>query len=248
MNHDDGGINLSPYLPNVRRARGGYIYTQDNQRFLDLWLHDGYLIKGHQNHSLLQTAKNTLSRSFFLEYPNIWHNKALTVALQLFKATDICFTSSSLHSIPFQESWHFDHSGCYILRSGLDIPHNVRIAKLAIVLSGYTCLLFFNSEPIPPYVHKHVLPAYISRIFLKQLAHFSLDKNQKSVRMTKFFNYHNSYFYWNTKNNISYPDYFLRALEHNILLPPHIGGTGLWIPELFSDGQNNLIETFINQN
>jgi len=57
-------------IPNVLRARGFRLYTQNGKRLVDLWLNGGAAVLGHTPPNLLRELKNTASRGLYAPLPH----------------------------------------------------------------------------------------------------------------------------------------------------------------------------------
>ncbi|MDR1216238.1 MAG: hypothetical protein LBK25_06125 [Treponema sp.] len=56
-------------IPNIRRARGYRLYTENGERLVDLWQAGGGAVLGHTPHNLVRELKNTAERGLFAPYP-----------------------------------------------------------------------------------------------------------------------------------------------------------------------------------
>jgi hypothetical protein len=238
-------LPLLHLLPSIKRSRGGYLYDHNGNRFLDLWLEDGFLYHGHQVHQMLQVLKNTISQNSLNPYPNLWHSKALKALMQTFSPKHILCSSHALADT-FSQPWQKSPSGHYLLRLAMPLPTDTQVAKLAIPLAGYHCYLFFQDN-LPTTIQSSILPAALARLVLLELSLAKPELPPALPFTTPNWQWHGRYFS-STLQEKDYRTIFSQALEQNILLPPHHQAVGLWKSELFSDGQNAHLTKFLQSN
>jgi hypothetical protein len=77
-------FNLFRKIPNVLRARGYRLYTQDGRRLIDLWLTGGAAILGHTPVNILREIKNTASRGLYAPFPHFTEGRYLKALSKLF--------------------------------------------------------------------------------------------------------------------------------------------------------------------
>jgi len=77
-------FSLLRKIPNVLRARGYRLYTQDGRRLIDLWLTGGAAILGHTPANILREIKNAASRGLYSPFPHFTEGRYLKALLKLF--------------------------------------------------------------------------------------------------------------------------------------------------------------------
>ena len=77
-------FSLLRKIPNVLRARGYRLYTQDGRRLIDLWLNGGAAILGHTPPNILREIKNTASRGLYAPFPHFTEGRYLKALSKLF--------------------------------------------------------------------------------------------------------------------------------------------------------------------
>ena len=82
-------LSLLKQTPNVLRARGFRLYTEDGKRFIDLWLNGGAAVLGHTPPNLLRELKNAASRGLYAPYPHFTEGRFLKALFKLFPG--FCF-------------------------------------------------------------------------------------------------------------------------------------------------------------
>ncbi|NIZ40803.1 hypothetical protein PVA45_04710 [Entomospira entomophila] len=242
--------SLLAHLPPIKRVRGGYLYDTQNRRYLDLWLHNGTLLQGHNDSGSIKLMKNTLSQTALMPYPNIWHERLMKTLQTQYQAKHIYIIEGDSHQAvtPFSEPWKNSNTGYYYLRAGYPLPSHLRVAKLALTLSGYHIILAFTDDTYLA-ERKTVLPAYLARTALKQLSlftHTTIKTIEPASHQTPNWDHYGSYFQ-SSLHPENYRNAFLEALQQGILLPPGIEYTGMYISSLFSEGQQQQISKILHQ-
>ncbi len=77
--------------PPIVRTRGRYLYGQDGNQYVDLWLHDGKAILGHTIPGYLRVLKSTISRGLLAPYPSVYQGRVAKLLHGMFPAHD-CIT------------------------------------------------------------------------------------------------------------------------------------------------------------
>ncbi|NIZ18821.1 hypothetical protein [Entomospira culicis] len=242
--NDASSLHLLSELPPIRRSRGGYLYTQNGERLLDLWLNNATILQGHQPAGLLTVAKNALAQTFIHPYPSHWHQRAI-------QAIQITFDAHAVHIAPHRalcmhEPWHHHPKGYYLLRAGIPLPKDCTIAQLALPLSGYACYLLIDKNAKNELPTAEILPAYLARTLLRMLTHLLNFTPEITPITSTNFSQHHAYFTYNQTSIDSHQALFRLALKEKILLPPSPQATGLWLPHLFSAGQNQTIKAILS--
>jgi hypothetical protein len=85
-------------LPQIRRARGFRLYTEDGRRLTDLWQSGGQAVLGHTPVGILRELKNAASRGLFAPLPSCYESRLLKALTRLFpgKAIRLYAGDSSL--------------------------------------------------------------------------------------------------------------------------------------------------------
>ncbi|NIZ46723.1 hypothetical protein PVA44_04475 [Entomospira nematocerorum] len=237
--------SLITLLPSVKRVRGGYLYDINNRRYLDLWLHNGTLLQGHNDTGVIKLLKNTLNQTALMPYPNIWHQQLIKVVKTKYHASHVYIIEgdSSNSNASFTEPWNQSPLGFYNLRAWYPLPRDISLARLAMTLAGYHIIISFT-EKVQTIERETILPAFLARAALKQLPlfHHSTPLNPLSKLSSNQWNHYGLYFQSTHHSQESYHKLFIEALDNGILLPPGLDHTGVYISTLFSEGQQQQIE------
>jgi hypothetical protein len=75
---------LLKQMPEILRARGYRLYTQDGRRLIDLWLTGGAAILGHTPVNILREIKNTASRGLYAPFPHFTEGRYQKALSKLF--------------------------------------------------------------------------------------------------------------------------------------------------------------------
>jgi hypothetical protein len=76
--------NLIRQVPQILRARGFRLYTNDGRRLVDLWLNGGAAILGHTPPNILRELKNAASRGLLSPFPHFTEGRYLKALSKLF--------------------------------------------------------------------------------------------------------------------------------------------------------------------
>jgi hypothetical protein len=71
-------------VPQILRARGFRLYTQDGRRLIDLSLNGGAAVLGHTPPNILRELKNTASRGLYAPFPHFTEGRFLKALAKLF--------------------------------------------------------------------------------------------------------------------------------------------------------------------
>jgi len=77
-------FSLLRKIPNILRARGYRLYTQEGRRLIDLWLTGGAAILGHTPPNILREIKNTASRGLYSPFSHFTEGRYLKALSKLF--------------------------------------------------------------------------------------------------------------------------------------------------------------------
>lgn len=89
----------SPFLFEVRRARGYYLYCQDGRRIFDMYLANGRLVYGHKPFQISQRAKQAIDQGLLSDVPHIYTKRLLQMCAQMFSQYRYVYLFPSIASI-----------------------------------------------------------------------------------------------------------------------------------------------------
>ncbi len=77
-------MDLIKLLPLIKRARNYYLYDNQGNRFLDLFLDNGRALAGHRPNGLSLAIKNGISRGLYAPYPSVYSKRIKKLLLSEF--------------------------------------------------------------------------------------------------------------------------------------------------------------------
>ncbi len=245
---------LMQSLPLIKRARGGYLYTPKGERFYDLFMNHGTYLSGHHPAGLALAFKNPLEQGLSMPYPNVWQDRLFKLILKIIHLAqsvsyydEITPFLQALSQPHIAEPWDISETASIgYLRPHCPIPTHWHYGVMAIApsLGGGAIIINLSDEKLPP---SHIMPAYLARAVLRSLKAFtqpapcvnSINLNGRNFTITQ-----NYIRYIGLKEN--YPALHHTALHRNIWLAPTANHTGLFLPHLFSEKQQELIISFLS--
>ncbi len=234
-------------FPPLRRVRGFYAYSMNNQRYCDLFLNHASAVLGHVCPGYHVVLKNTLEQGMYVPYPNLWYTR-------LQKAVALAFPGYTVHyynTNPYptqicQEPWQ--HDGTLVWWRPAYIKPDARMLVLMLPVAVQPCWIILTSSDVdmPP---SHIISAVQSRLALKALQAWPIAQKLDMTHEQR---------QWFGANFCTYGPYFHSTLsqsdhlymveqgiQQGIILPPQPHLTGFLSPA-FSHGQQQAIRNLLS--
>ena len=256
---NDIDVSLEHSIPQVLRARGWRLYTDNGRRLIDLWQYGGRAILGHNPPGMLRAIKNSAERSLYAPHPHFSGDrffKALAVLLpgHTFRIYESeAFLNQAVSQVqaapalwrPFldkeaQNALQLEP----VLLPVLPFPFPGAPAVLAIDAEKATVL-----EKLPPsHLLSPVALTAAARCIYDLIAspkrgspHF--PKVDKAVKKSSIWKRQGIYLYYSgTAEN--YGDLFQRFLEGGFLVPPMPGEPAI-LPGELSPGEETKLAALL---
>ncbi len=251
-------MNLIESLPPIRRARDFHLYTENNQRILDLWRADGMALFGHKKGNLILKMKNSLEKGVLPAYPTV-ELRRLKKAIQswLGELSEFIISSSLSEATlllqstnqPYQTLHPLDPlppDGLLLIRLPLPLSH----APVLLATVGNTPfpkeLQDRGDSPVSPYLLVAATRSIYDwiKVFpqLEEVDYSWFDRGVEKVKeQGKKVPFCREGVCLKFNGNLqNYPKQFQKALSNRILLSPTIERPS-YLPLQVSDGEKALL-------
>ena len=231
---------LMKLLPKVKRARDFYLYDENSDRILDLYLDKGRAISGHRPNGLSLAIKNSISRGLYAPYPSIYSGRLITLLKnefpgfnqwEVYKSLD-SFSSSYSGDLKLEDPVYGDDSSKQkIWRPYLPIEDNCELLVLSFPFPGSDVVAVLSKEavelPASDDISTYILSGLIRSFYDLKKRMEQIDENKWSVL--------DETSHWNRKGPYLVPDckedeygkLFKLYLDSNILISPEFGNPSI---------------------
>ncbi len=244
-------------VPEIRRARGYFLYSSDGRRFLDFFLDNGHAFLGHRVPGMQRIIKSTVSRGLLAAYPSVYSGRAERMIKKLFprcREVGIYRNNERLHhaaasalgkpvhSVVLRDPLFYETGDLMLWRPQLpwqyeSVPLLVPVFPLPGYFSPRVVVSFRSDIVLPP---SDTVSPFFSDLLVKAVSGLSGNlslppENVLSPFDAPFWDRKGRYLLFKNDED-TYRDLYVKALSAGVFLPPSTEYAAI-IPPVYEQGQ-----------